>query len=243
MRAEARRIQERVTFEREIRLAMLRQGSSGFDSDSEKAEDDFVDNDPDEWWRDLQDGKTPKESVVKKPEVETRNSADGETPKKGEGAAAEPKVEFRTPDEANRLLHAFNPVHESVEKLQRLLYFRADPNSPPTLPHGMSPLHKINIYALDEDVTQMRRLLLVYGATETEADKERLAQRPDINDATRKLQVFRPVRENTEALKSLVDLRADPYGIVPKPPDSISPLLNVKTDLKPDRTCTPRLDP
>ena len=46
MRAEARRIQERVTFEREIRSAMLRQASSGFDSDSEKAEDDFVDDDP-----------------------------------------------------------------------------------------------------------------------------------------------------------------------------------------------------
>ena len=43
MRAEARRIQERVSFEREIRSAMLRQASSGFDSDSEKAEDDFVD--------------------------------------------------------------------------------------------------------------------------------------------------------------------------------------------------------
>ena len=217
MRAEARRIQERVTFEREIRLAMLRQGSSSFDSDSEKAEHDFVDDDPDEWWRAMQAGGTPKE---------------------GEDAAPKPKAEIRNPDEASRLLHAFNPAREGqgVEELQRLLYFRADPSSPPTIPGGMSPLHKVNFYALDEDVSHMRHLLFLYGAEETETDKEPLAWRPHINDATRRLQVFRPVRESTEALKKLLDLRADPCGMVPRPSDNISPLLNVNIDLTPDKT-------
>ena len=35
MRAEARRIQERVTYEKEIRLAMIRRGPSGFETDDE----------------------------------------------------------------------------------------------------------------------------------------------------------------------------------------------------------------
>ncbi len=35
----------------------------------------------------------------------------------------------------------------------------------------MPPLHKVSIYALEEDVTQMQRLLLVYGAVETQAEK------------------------------------------------------------------------
>ena len=217
MRVEARQIQDRMTFERELRSDMLRQGSSGFDSDSEKAKGDLVDNDPDEWWRTMQDGNIPKE---------------------GEDAAPKPKAEIRNPDEASRLLHAFNPAREGegVEELQRLLYFRADPSSPPTIPGGMSPPHKVNFYALEEDVSRMRHLLFLYGAEETETDKEPLAWRPHINDATRRLQVFRPVRESTEALKKLLDLRADPCGMVPRPPDSMSPLLNVNMDLEPGKT-------
>ena len=43
MRAEARKIQERVTYKREIRLAMLCQEPSDFYSDAEKAEEDGVD--------------------------------------------------------------------------------------------------------------------------------------------------------------------------------------------------------
>jgi len=206
MRAEARRIQERVKYEREIRLATLRRGPSGFDSDSDCAEE--LENDPDEWWQDLQDGKVPAE---------------------GAGATEKPKVEIRNPAEANRALHAFRPIPESVDELKRLLCLRADPNSVPTLPDGPSPMHKVAIYALEENVAEMRNLLLLYGAVETDGDKERLAARRGINDATRKLQVFRPIRETPEELERLLALRADPNGILPMPPGSISPLQNVMT--------------
>ncbi len=74
MRAEARRIQERVTYEREIRLAMLCQDPSDFDSDAEKAEEDGVDYDPDEWRRDLQDGKHPRKTLTLRRSLRLRSA-------------------------------------------------------------------------------------------------------------------------------------------------------------------------
>ena len=52
IRAEARRMQERVTFEKEIRLAMQQKETEEHDPDD--PEEDV--EDPDEWWRLLQDG-------------------------------------------------------------------------------------------------------------------------------------------------------------------------------------------
>ena len=51
MKAEARRIQEHVTHEREIHQAALLRGPSGFDSDSDDTDDPAI-NGPDEWWQD-----------------------------------------------------------------------------------------------------------------------------------------------------------------------------------------------
>ena len=54
IRAEARRMQERVSFEKEIRLAMGREQKEAGERDPEDPEEDV--EDPDEWWRLLQDG-------------------------------------------------------------------------------------------------------------------------------------------------------------------------------------------
>ena len=53
IRAEARRMQERVTFEKEIRLAMERQREEMTEHADPGPEEDV--EDPDEWWRLLQD--------------------------------------------------------------------------------------------------------------------------------------------------------------------------------------------
>ena len=53
MRAEARRIQEHVAFEHEIRAAMERQREEMTEDADPGPEEDV--EDPDEWWRLLQD--------------------------------------------------------------------------------------------------------------------------------------------------------------------------------------------
>ena len=83
IRAEARRMQERVTFEKEIRLAMQQKATEG--RDPEDPEEDI--EDPDEWWRLLQDGGEQERYV---PESILPQNC--------------------TPLKANRLMHAFMPT-------------------------------------------------------------------------------------------------------------------------------------
>ena len=54
IRAEARRMQERVKFEKEIRLAMQREAKEAEEGGPDDPAEDV--EDPDEWWRLLQDG-------------------------------------------------------------------------------------------------------------------------------------------------------------------------------------------
>ena len=187
IRAEARRMQERVTFE---------------ERDPDDPEEGV--EDPDEWWRLLQDG--------------------------GEQESYAPESilsQNYTPLQANRLMHAFMPTTGQPEELGHLLACKADPNSPPTLPGGMSPLYKVNVFALDADVEAMRRVLFLYGATESLEEKQRMAERPTTSDATRKLHAFRPIAESVATLKSLLEEKADPNGMKPLPPGHIIPLQNV----------------
>ena len=100
-----------------------------------------------------------------------------------------------------------------------------------TLPGGMSPLYKVNVFALDADVEAMRRALFMYGATESLEEKQRLAERPTTSDATRKLHAFRPIAESVATLKTLLEEKADPNGMKPLPPGHIIPLQNVSLDL------------
>ena len=122
IRAEARRMQERVTFEKEIRLAMDREQKEAGERDPEDPEEDV--EDPDEWWRLLQDGGEQERYVPES--ILSQNY---------------------TPLQANRLMHAFMPTTGQPEELGHLLSCKADPNSPPTL--AMSPLYKVNVFALD----------------------------------------------------------------------------------------------
>ena len=200
IRAEARRMQERVTFEKEIRLAMDREQKEAEERDPDDPEEDV--DDPDEWWRLLQDGGEQERYVPES--ILAQNY---------------------TPLQANRLMHAFMPTTGQPEELGHLLSCKADPNSPPTL--AMSPLYKVNVFALDADVDRMREILFMYGATESLEEKQRMAERPTTSDATRKLHAFRPIAESVATLKSLLEEKADPNGMKPLPPGHIIPLQNV----------------
>ena len=67
-------------------------------------------------------------------------------------------------------MRAFMPTTGQPAELGHLLACKADPNSPPTLPGGMSPLYKVNVFALDADVGRMREILM-YDADETEGER------------------------------------------------------------------------
>ena len=206
IRAEARRMQERVTFEKEIRLAMDREQKEAGERAPEDPEEDV--EDPDEWWRLLQDGGEQERYVPES--ILSQNC---------------------TPLQANRLMHAFMPTTGQPEELGHLLSCKADPNSPPTLPGGMSPLYKVNVFALDADVEAMWRALFMYGATESLEEKQRMAERLATSDATRKLHAFRPIAESVDTLKSLLEEKADPNGMKPLPPGHIVPLQNVSLEM------------
>ena len=137
MHAEARRIQDRAKYAREIQEATFRRMSSAA-SDSEDDDCLVMDElDPDEWWRDLQDGKTTSK-------------------------AAEPKSrkeELTTIQATEELLMTFRPRVESVDELKRLLESRADPNAP--VPEGrITPLQHVMTFAPRETVAKTRDLLL-----------------------------------------------------------------------------------
>ena len=108
IRAEARRMQERVTFEKEIRLAMGREAKEAEEGGPDDPEEDV--EDPDEWWRLLQDGGEQERYIPES--ILSQNY---------------------TPLQANRLMHAFMPTSGQPEELGHLLSCKADPNSPPTL--------------------------------------------------------------------------------------------------------------
>jgi len=112
MHAEARRIQMRVKYERDIEMARLRRVASvETDSENDEAGDLLVEEE-DEWWRDLQDGKITIEDVGVKKEVK-------------------PRGPINSPIEAtDHLMNTFRPIEESVKELRRLLELRADPNAP-----------------------------------------------------------------------------------------------------------------
>ena len=94
IRAEARRMQERVTFEKEIRLAMQQKETEERDPDD--PEEDV--EDPDEWWRLLQDGGEQERYVPES--ILSQNY---------------------TPLQANRLMHAFMPTTGQPQELGHLL--------------------------------------------------------------------------------------------------------------------------
>jgi len=169
MHAEARRIQERVKYAKEIEAATLSRTMSA-DSESECEEECLtIEDDPDEWWRDLQDGKP----------VEVGNHS------------VASRKQMLTPTEANEeLMNTFRPLRESIEELRRLLDLKADPNAP-VPPGRITPLQHVVTFAPSKTVDAMRALLLERGARETEEDKRdwTTRQRADLFEPAR-LQAF-----------------------------------------------------
>ena len=169
MHAEARRIQDRAKYAKEIEAATLSRTMSA-DSESEYEEECLtLEDDPDEWWRDLQDGKP----------VEVGNHS------------VASRKQTLTPTEATEeLMNTFRPVRESIEELRRLLDLKADPNAP-VPPGRITPLSHVVTFAPSKTVDAMRALLLERGARETEEDKRDWTrrQRADLFEPAR-LQAF-----------------------------------------------------
>jgi len=150
MHAEVRRIQIRVKYARDIEMAMLRRTAS-IETDSEDDVDgDMFVEDPDEWWRDLQNGKTIDDEPIN----------------------LKPRGPINTPAEATEhLLNTFRPLHESVGELKRLLDLRADPNAP-ICPGKITPLQRVMTFAPEDNAAEMRTLLLEHGAIQNKEDEE-----------------------------------------------------------------------
>jgi len=141
------------------------------------------------------------------------------------------KLPTLTPLEATEALRIFLAERESPDRLQNILEQRANPNIPG--PRG-TPMDAVLCYAPRRKVEAMRTLLLEHGAVENEGHKrmwKNVRPRKDIMtpcEATDELlNTFRPVHEDIEELKSLLDMRADPNA--PIPAGRISPLSNVTT--------------
>ena len=156
MHAEARRIKERVQYEKEINDARLRRLFSDppecleEDEEEEGEEVLFMQDDPDEWWRDLQDGKAMR------PEAQDICR----------------KKDLTALEATEELLNTYRPIRESVEELRRLLSAKADPNAPPP-EDKKTPLRYVMSFAPADKVDAMRALLLEYGAKESEDDRDR----------------------------------------------------------------------
>lgn len=87
--------------------------------------------------------------------------------------------------EATLKLAALRPARQSVDALFDLLKARADPNYDAG-PNKMSPLRNVLCFAHNSSVSEMRELLLDYGAREKHDDRKRwrTRQSADMNETT-----------------------------------------------------------
>ena len=87
--------------------------------------------------------------------------------------------------EATLKLAAFRPARQSVDDLLALLKARADPNYDAG-PNKLSPLRNVLCFAHNSNVSEMRELLLDYGAREKHDDRKRwrTRQSADMNETT-----------------------------------------------------------
>jgi hypothetical protein len=107
-----------------------------------------------------------------------------------------------TPHEADVALQGFRPIKARPEDLKHILYCRADPNKPLTVPGDLNPLRKVLCFARERHVVEMRQLLLDHGADETDDDRKRWVtrQQADLYERIR-------IRESREDLRDY-----DPCG-------------------------------
>ena len=146
------RITDTFTYAKQIEAASLRRILSVEATADDESDSDclFVeDQDPDEWWRGL-------EEVKKKLEQEERSKGKQE------------KLPVLTPVEATEALRVFLAERESDDRLRNILEQRANPNIPG--PRG-TPMDAVLCYAPRKKVDAMRTLLLQHGAVANEGHK------------------------------------------------------------------------
>ena len=158
MEAEAIRIKKLTEYQSEIQQTIERMASRDIVDDSDCTDnDDMSDHSIPDWMK----GYPSEDNSPKEASQSTRITL--------------------TPMEATAELTRFRPIHGTPSDLKYLLECKADPNMP--LKDGdISPLRKVMSFATERYVTQMRDLLLQYGAFENDADRERwmLRQRADV---------------------------------------------------------------
>ena len=156
MAAEARRIKMSAEYQSQIQETIQRRVSMETIDESDY-EDERSDHSEPEWMKEYPSEEDSPEEVLQ---------------------SMRPTL---TPLEATAELTRFRPIHGKPSDLKRLLECKADPNMP--LKTGdISPLRKVMSFAKEKYVTQMRDLLLQYGANENAKDRERwdLRQRADV---------------------------------------------------------------
>lgn len=158
MQAEARRIKMAAEYQNQIQLTVKRMASQEIVDESDY-EDERSDNSVPEWMQEYPSEEDSPEECQQ---------------------ATRPSL---TPLEATAGLLKFKPIISKPSDLKYLLECRADPNMP--LKTGdISPLRNVMSFAKESHVTQMRDLLLQYGANENDKDRKRwdLRQQADISE-------------------------------------------------------------
>ena len=160
MEAEAIRIKKLTEYQSEIQQTIERMASRDIVDDSDCTDnDDMSDHSIPDWMKEYpSEDDSPGEAIHRNIHRITL-----------------------TPMEATAELTRFRPIHGTPSDLKYLLECKADPNMP--LKDGdISPLRKVMSFATERYVTQMRDLLLQYGAFENDADRERwvLRKRADV---------------------------------------------------------------
>ena len=156
MMAEARRIKMTVEYQNQIQQTVERMASQEIIDESDY-EDERSDHSEPEWMKEYPSEEDSPEEVLQ---------------------STRPTL---TPLEATAELTRFRPIHGKPSDLKHLLECKADPNMP-LKPGDISPLRKVMSFTTEKYVTEMRDLLLQYGAGENDKDRERwdLRQRADV---------------------------------------------------------------
>ena len=164
MAAEARRLQEQADFEARVTVAAMHhseesQQESQMEGDSQMVDEFYDDHDED--WQDI------------------------ELPQPGENWGPQPqRISVPVPTnsvDATALLSKFRPIRSTVQDLKMLLEKGADVNI--RVSGGICPLENVIIFARNEEVAEMRSLLLNNGAVETTdlAERWQIRRRADEN--------------------------------------------------------------
>ena len=147
--AEAIRIEKLTEYQSEIHQTIERMASRDIIDDSDCTDnDDMSDHSIPEWMQEYPSEDDPLEE------------------------ASQSAKTTLTPMEATAELTRVRPIHGTPSDLKYLLECKADPNMP--LKDGdISPLRKVMSFATERYVSQMRELLLQYGAFETDYTKHK----------------------------------------------------------------------